>query len=90
MMNIKKSIKKWLYSYPDDDDMFGVNIRKTYQQLYPCIHHWYMYKGGFRRKCTKCWKHQYKFYCRYGDNRLGWRELPRQIKIKDSLQYDYK
>jgi len=84
-----RKLKKWLYSYPDPDDWFGVHIREFYQSIRPCKHHWYTYKGGFRRKCTKCWKHQYKFYSKYGELRMGWEDLPPNITEKDVLNHDH-
>jgi hypothetical protein len=88
-MEFNLDIKKWLYSCPDLNNWFGVYICKIYQSLFPCKHHWHEYKGGFRRKCTKCWKHQYKFYSRYGDIRIGWKDLPVNITEKDSILNDY-
>jgi len=70
----KQSIIEYLYSYPDSDDWFGVNIRKTVQSLFPCKHDWV--EKDFKRKCKKCWKGQYFVYNRFGKVRYEWRDYP--------------
>jgi len=69
-------IKKWLYSYPDPNDTFGVNIRKCFQTLFPCNHVWRYDRGKYRRKCLKCWKRQHLVLYKYGNMNWEWSDLP--------------
>jgi hypothetical protein len=73
-----KCIVKWMYSYPDPDNCeLAYDIKKQIQRLFPCKHQWIVSSGGMRRKCTKCWKHQYQSFSKYP--RPEWEDLPPKI-----------
>ena len=78
-----KKIVKWLYSYPDPDDNFGVNIRTTFQSLFPCKHVWVYNRGKYRRRCKKCWKKSHLVLRRYDNMRWEWVDLPEFIDWVD-------
>jgi len=81
-------VRKWLYSYPDYDDSFGVHIRETWQSIFPCNHVWILNKEKYRRKCACCWKYQHLVYHRYGSIRTEWVDLPHGLFNED--EYDNK
>ena len=68
-------IIKWLYSFPDPDQLFGCNIRETIQNILPCKHNW-LESAYDVRCCTKCWKKQRKIYYRFGNIRTQWIDIP--------------
>lgn len=75
-------LRKWFNTPPNKEDLFGVNIRKTYQTFFKCKHEYehedYWCHGEnhgkdpFHRKCKWCGDYQIMIYHKFGPIRTEW------------------